>query len=541
MPRLVTCIAGVLLTATVWPAQAADLQISGSRNLIAAENGGQLLKFTSQHDDSRWAARNVIDGQHWVPTQEATGEAPRGWSSRKRRFPQEFLFAFQGGRAYRINQVVVDPVTADPYILGRGPRHCELLVSDTTPDGTFRSVVKFQVRNIPKVQSFYFLPANAKYVKFRILSNWGSDKFVELGEIEVREAITGDGGELDQLIIRQEKTISALRRYYRALEAAAEGGLRREPLNVAAAANGGHIISKTSEQNDTTWAAHNLIDGLHVVDANQPRDRPRGWSATAAPSPKAPQEIVIGFDKDIPRLIDRVRLDPRTTDPALIGRHAKQFNLYVLGADENAQWEQIGSYELVLDPGSTQPPIPQTFSFAPVEARRIKLSITSNYGSDKYCELGEFEVYEANITSSELQHLVDQLEQQLADLKTLRDTHKYGPPEAARKVQEADLLWTLRDLRLALKRFAADTGCFPLKLADLAATEAPAKAMKPGGTKVALVPETWKGPYLPSGRLPVNPITQTNDEKAWTYNPKVGTVQAANAGMTTRGIPYAAL
>jgi len=78
------------------------------------------------------------------------------------------------------------------------------------------------LRNEKQRQEFYFIPTEARFVKLRILSNHGSDRYVALGEFEVYEATHGIAV-LDQLIARLEQLLVDLKRYRDLL---AEQGLR---------------------------------------------------------------------------------------------------------------------------------------------------------------------------------------------------------------------------------------------------------------------------------------------------------------------------
>ena len=100
-----------------------------------------------------------------------------------------------------MTRVVLDPVTDDPPEIGRWAQDFKLFVSNTTKDGPWVEVKSGRLMNRPVSQTFDFPPVECRYLKLQILSNWFSDQFVELGEVEVYEALaTGDT--LDQLIIR---------------------------------------------------------------------------------------------------------------------------------------------------------------------------------------------------------------------------------------------------------------------------------------------------------------------------------------------------
>ncbi len=81
---------------------AKPLILSGTVNLVAAANGGTIVKFTSQLDDSDWGARNLIDGKVWDGREPKTGS--NGWASKDARFPQEITFAFRNREIKLINR-----------------------------------------------------------------------------------------------------------------------------------------------------------------------------------------------------------------------------------------------------------------------------------------------------------------------------------------------------------------------------------------------------------------------------------------------------
>ncbi len=188
------------------------LVLSGTVNLVAAANGGTIVKFTSQLDDEHWSARNLIDGTVWDGREPQTGT--NGWASKEAKFPQEIVFAFRNREVKLINKVVLDPTIPDPTYIGRAARDFEVWVT-TDPDPetkNWKLVLIGTLRNEKRRQEFFFLPAEARFVKLRLLSNHGSDRYVALGEFEVYEATHGIAV-LDQLIARLEQLLADLRRY----------------------------------------------------------------------------------------------------------------------------------------------------------------------------------------------------------------------------------------------------------------------------------------------------------------------------------------
>jgi hypothetical protein len=195
-------------------------------------------------------------------------------------------------------------------------------------------------------------------------------------------------------------------------------------LNLVAAENGGRVHAVSSEARDRNgqvipqWAARNLIDGKYVVGSFVPPDS-YGWSSQKAPTPENPEWIVVAFKNDETRLINRIVIDPTTDDPPIIGRWVRDVELQVSTTKPDGPYKSIGRFIVV------NRPIKQTFEFPPVEARYVRLVILSNHGSDKCVEMGEFEVYEAIISGSELDEMIMRLENLLQDLKRYRDGMLY--------------------------------------------------------------------------------------------------------------------
>lgn len=198
------------------------LVLSGTLNLVAAANGGTIVKFTSQLDEENWSVKNLIDGTVWDGRIPQTGT--NGWASKEAKFPQEIVFAFRNREVKLINKIVLDPTIPDPTFIGRPARDFEVWVTtDTDPDkANWKLVLIGTLRNEKQRQEFFFIPVEARFVRLRIISNHGSDRYVALGEFEVYEATHGIAV-LDQLIARLEQLLADLKRYRDLL---AEQGLR---------------------------------------------------------------------------------------------------------------------------------------------------------------------------------------------------------------------------------------------------------------------------------------------------------------------------
>lgn len=197
--------------------------------------------------------------------------------------------------------------------------------------------------------------------------------------------------------------------------------------NILAAANGGKVIACSSEMKDQNgrpvpqWQASNLIDGKHVTFTSRPENS-YGWSSNVPPKPGAPQWIIFAFAGEKTHLISRIVIDPTTIDPPIIGRWARDFELYVSTTTKDGPWVMVDSGRLL------NKPITQTFDFLPVEARYLRLTITSNWNSNRFVELGEVECYEAIANDDALDQLIIRLSNLLQDLKRYRDSVRMNQP-----------------------------------------------------------------------------------------------------------------
>ena len=196
--------------------------VAGMTNIAAAANGGRVVAVSGQAKDANgqilthWQAANAIDEKYVVGN--FTPADSYGWSTQTPPKPGEphwIILAFgpDGKEPTRlISRVVIDPTTDDPYYIGRWVRNIEVQVSSTEKDGPYKTVGRYMVVNKPLKQAFDFPPVECRFMRILLLDNHGSDKCVELGEVEIYEAIVGQE-QLDQLIIQLENLLMNLKRY----------------------------------------------------------------------------------------------------------------------------------------------------------------------------------------------------------------------------------------------------------------------------------------------------------------------------------------
>ena len=127
----------------------------GRINLFAPENGTEILVASS--DD--WKA--TVDGKE-------------NWSQISYGIGMEAVYGFKGDRPAIFDTfTMLITGTSDSNI-----KEFELLAGNTAPLGPFQSIGKFQSINVKlfktPYQEFKFPPVTAKYLKFKLLSSYGS-------------------------------------------------------------------------------------------------------------------------------------------------------------------------------------------------------------------------------------------------------------------------------------------------------------------------------------------------------------------------------
>lgn len=153
-----------------------------------------------------------------------------------------------------------------------------------------------------------------------------------------------------------------------------------DKINVLCAENGGRVVSCSSQFNQTSWGANNLID------------RKLGSGRGYASKNRDPAEIVFSFPKI--ETITQLCFNPYTIEPP--NRWAKLVKVEVSTQDSQQGFQHVGEFTLNNQLSrDKQTPLPdQCFDIGAVQARYIKLYLLSNYGGN-YIEMGEFKAYSA--------------------------------------------------------------------------------------------------------------------------------------------------
>lgn len=452
--RFMALAAVAAVLAAPRPAKAQARTIStGLTNIVAASSGGRVLNVTSTLDnDPDFSAKNLIDGQIFNPVNN-TGS--KGWASNK--FDpinmESVTLGFKDNNLHKIGRLVLNPATN--VAPERWAKDIEVQVSTDSAEGPYTAVAQLTLRRSPIPQAFPILPADARFVRLVFRSNWGSDRAVALGEVEIYEAIdTSDP--LGELINRLEGAVNELHNYRKTqIDASNAGGqvltatpasfdpsafspatvqmiqmmdsdAGRFPVsnqNIAAAKNGGRVLAYSSTyDNDPAYGPDKLIDGQNfsITDGKGSF----GWSSEGFEPGK--QYVTLGFKDDRIKLVGKVVLNPASNQSDL--RWARRIDLQVTsGSFKDGPWRTVATFNLKSEPTN------QDFLIRPVEAKYVRLVFQANgpgillpnadpnVNSDRAVSLGEVEIYEAVSSGDQLVALIGKFDQILLDLKTLRE------------------------------------------------------------------------------------------------------------------------
>ena len=456
-------LGAIASTKVVYAQAPARVYATDLTNIAAAQNGGRVVNATSVLDDNAtFSADNLIDGK----TYDATSKnSSNGWASNKYDpiNMESITIGFADNAVKSIGKIALNPnagVTPE-----RWAKDIEVQVSTTTAQGPFRAVAQLTLKRSGERQEFVILPAPARFVRLMFRSNWGSDRAVALGEVEVYESISNTDP-VGQLIGRLEGAVNDLKRFRDAqtevnsamnsgaapvsttpsLSSSTQASAQMSPavdpvlvqlvapgsstqttvngrsINIAAASNGGKIVASSSTfNNDALYGPQNLIDGQNYSLSDGKGTF--GWASEGFTSAK--QSVTIGFRDDRTRVISRFVLNPTSNQNSL--RWASRLEVQVTtGSPTEGPFRTVGTITLRPEP------VNQDFSFRPVEAKYVRFVFVANgpgnplpngdpnVSSDRAVSLGEVEIYEPAASSGDLDALIGRFNQVLIDLKRLR-------------------------------------------------------------------------------------------------------------------------
>lgn len=183
------CVVALFLLATVarWSRAAVEESPSVTatpgmkrQDLIAYAMGGSFEKATSTYSPS-WTGWNLLDDRPTIKP---------GWCSSSNVFPQELVFSFFAHQPALISAVVMTAETYAPK--EQWAKDVEVWASMDGVDTGFTKLGEITLRNEPGEQTISVPATQARFVKLRILSNYGHKDYVELRKVKVIEGQAPD-------------------------------------------------------------------------------------------------------------------------------------------------------------------------------------------------------------------------------------------------------------------------------------------------------------------------------------------------------------
>ncbi len=426
-------------------------------NIAAASSGGKIVNVTSTlENDTKLNANNLIDGKVW---NSGNNSGTQGWASDKfdPMIMDSVTIGFANNAVKNIGKLVINPASA--VVPERWAKDIEVQVSTESAEGPYTPVAQITLRRAAEPQEFLILPAQARFVRLMFRSNWGSDRAVSLGEVEIYEAISRTDP-MGQLIAQLEGAVNDLKRYRntqvdlgkagsigaRTRGASVEAGLSAatiqliqsttgasplpvSSLNIAAASNGGKIVDSTStfvsdpaKGADPMFSPNNLIDGKNYTGKEGDS---AGWASQGFAPGK--QWVTVGFRDDRPRVVSKFVINPVANQSSL--RWARRIDVQVTSGSA-----KTGPFRTVTTLNLRPEAVNQEFTMRPVEAKYVRFVFSANgpggvslpnadpdVNSDRAVALGEIEIYEATAASDVLDSLIGRFSSVLLDLKRIRN------------------------------------------------------------------------------------------------------------------------
>lgn len=305
-------------------------------------DGGPACSATRQHCCQQHGRLSRIlqqsIRQHDLAGHLIDGSADKGWASSSAG-PQSVIIGFKDNALAEIEDVIINPYTREDR--QTWAKEIEIEVSPEFPFRGFQRVGKFTLANEGNDQVFFFpQPARARFVKVRFLSNYGG-AYMEAGEIKVMGRLLPEAPPAPAF------------------------------TSLGSANRGAKIEKFSSQYNDTTWAAANLIA----------EDSASQWAGTSSGS----QEVVIALP-EAAEVTDVAVCNYAREDPS---NWAKDVEVE-LSADSSYKG-YVGAGKMTLPKDGDL----HTLTLAkPMRTRYVKVLFRSNHGGS-YMEATRIRVYQA--------------------------------------------------------------------------------------------------------------------------------------------------
>jgi Mg-chelatase subunit ChlD len=158
------------------------------RNLALFALGGAIVSYTSEYASFR--ASHLIDGD---PVQDWRSGVPF-------HLPQEIVFAFHDDAA-----ALIDRIELASGGMMTAPKVISVSTSLVSPVDGFEQVGEFTLKRAAGAQSVS-IRRRARFLKLRILENWGSRDYTSLGEVRILE---GSESAYESILFRRDTATGA--------------------------------------------------------------------------------------------------------------------------------------------------------------------------------------------------------------------------------------------------------------------------------------------------------------------------------------------
>ena len=138
--------------------------------------GAMVVSFTS--DRPGFEVKHVIN--------EYTGPDYPGWRSSTATFPQDIVV--QHDQITTVSKVILNAQTNEP--MATWVKHFEVAVSNDGPDRGFVTVGQWDMAQTAGLQRFIFPTTESKWIRLRILSNYGSSDYTSMNEFDAYNSPT---------------------------------------------------------------------------------------------------------------------------------------------------------------------------------------------------------------------------------------------------------------------------------------------------------------------------------------------------------------
>lgn len=320
MRNLIGAIIVLVVILTINP-----LIATGTKDLLDKNNGAFIVSASSEYGGT-WMAQYLLDKM-----------TSNGWCSESGKpFPHTIIIELK--QLSRIDEFTIDNKNAqESGYPGISARRFELYFSTTSSDRGYQLALKGEAWKEDQRHFKIDPPANARWIKLVIISNWGNPDYTEVMKIWAY-------------------------------------GVPLQPEEAGSNPLDGATVISTSSQYDDSWSGNLLLD----------KTTEKGWCSAADSA--FPHTIVIEL-KDIDRIKKFVIDNRGAQESGYPGISARRFELYASPLSKSY------GHMLVLTGEAAQGARREFSLDTPVNARWLKLVILSNWGNASYTEIMELEAY----------------------------------------------------------------------------------------------------------------------------------------------------